>query len=150
MGNTYSNLNYHIVFSTKYRDSLIHQSIEDELYLYIGGIIRDEEGILLEIGGTENHIHLVIKLKPAHFIPDILRLIKGSSSRWINNHKKTEMYFSWQTGYGAFSVSKAELPQIQAYVCRQKEHHGHYSYKDEFIQLLDRYEIEYNPEHTWD
>ena len=98
MAGTYSNLNYHVVFSTKNRDPLISPALEQELYPYIAGIIKGEEGILLKIGGTENHVHLVIRLKPRNSIPDMLQKIKGNSSKWINEHKKINSRFSWQGG----------------------------------------------------
>ncbi len=149
MAGTYSNLNFLVVFSTKNRDPIITPALEQELYPYIAGIIKGEEGILLKIGGTENHVHLVLRLKPRHVIPDILKKIKANSSKWINEHKKINGRFSWQSGYGIFSVSKSQLPQTIQYVGNQKKHHQRVTFKEEFIGFLEKNGIQYDLEHIW-
>ncbi len=149
MAGTYSNLNFHVVFSTKNRDSIITSKLEAELNRYIGGIIQGEGALLLKIGGTENHVHLVIKLKPRHSIPDILKRIKANSSKWINDHQKIDVPFSWQSGYGIFSVSESQLPHVLEYVANQKKRHHNKTFKEEFVQLLEKHEIEYENEYVW-
>jgi putative transposase len=150
MPGTYSNLNVHIVFSTKNRDAIITPELENELYPYIAGIIKGEGAILLKIGGTENHVHLVIRLKPTHGIPDVLKKIKANSSKWMNDRKKINGRFSWQTGYGIFAVSESQLPQTIKYVSNQKEHHRQISFKAEFIRILEKNKINYDTKYLWD
>ena len=150
MAGTYSNLNFHVVFSTKNRDPIITDELEEELYRYIAGIIKGEGAILLKIGGTENHVHLVIRLKPIHFIPDMLKKIKANASKWINDHQKINGRFSWQVGYGIFSVSESQLPHTIQYVGNQKEHHLRITFKEEFIRLLEKNGIQYDPEYLWE
>jgi putative transposase len=149
MAGTYYNLNFHVVFSTKNRDPIITPELEQELYPYVAGIIKGEEGILLKIGGTENHVHLLLRLKPRHVIPDMLKKIKANSSKWINEHKKIVGRFSWQGGYGIFSVSESQLPKTIEYVENQKKHHQRVTFKDEFIGFLEKNGIQYDPEHIW-
>ena len=150
MGGTYSNLNYHIVFSTKGRRTLITPKLENELYQYIAGIIRGEGATLLKIGGTNDHIHLVIKLKPIHSIPDLLKRIKANSSKWINENKKIGTHFSWQTGYGIFSISESQMPVVLQYVATQNKHHQSKSFKEEYIQLLEKHRSEYELKYLWE
>jgi len=150
MAGTFSNLNFHIIFSTKHRDAVITPELEKELYPYIAGIIKGEGAILLKIGGTENHVHLIARLKPTHDIPDILKKIKANSSKWINKQQKINGRFSWQLGYGIFSVSESQLPNTIKYVGNQKEHHHRATFKEEFIRFLEKNGIQYDLEHIWE
>ncbi|MDM8523394.1 IS200/IS605 family transposase [Desulfococcaceae bacterium HSG8] len=147
---TYANLIFHIVFGTKNRVPMITPKLETELYPYIGGITREEDGIMLSINGTEDHVHIVAKLKPRHSIPEILKRIKGNSSKWINDNKKIGGRFSWQIGYGIFSVSESQLPSVLGYVANQKKHHQKKTFEEEFIQLLEKHGIEYDPKYLWE
>ncbi len=150
MASTYANLIFHIVFSTKNRASLIKPELTVELYKYIAGIIKSEGAMLLKIGGTENHVHLVTRLKPTHSIPDLLRKIKANSSKWINENNKTDSRFSWQSGYGVFSVSESQLESLIDYTSNQKKHHHRKYFKEEFIQLLEKHKIKYELEYLWE
>jgi putative transposase len=149
MAGTYHNLIYHVVFSTKNREPMISPQIEEELHRYIAGILQGEGAVLLEIGGTENHVHIVARLKPMHSIPELLRRIKANSTKWINNKQKTQDRFSWQIGYGIFSVSESQLAPVVDYVANQKQHHRKRSFKEELIQLLRRHRIEYEDKYVW-
>ena len=120
MAGTFTNLLYHIVFSTKHRQSLITSALQPELYKYLGGIIRGEGGTLLEIGGTADHVHLVTMFKADVSVAEMLRLIKGNSSKWANQRPGAKTRFGWQTGYAAFSVSESQIAALRAYVRRQK------------------------------
>lgn len=150
MAGTFSNLNFHVVFSTKNRDDLIFPELEEELYRYISGIIKGEEAVLLKLGGIQNHVHLVIRLKPRHLIPDIIKKIKAHSSKWINKHEKINGRFSWQVGYGVFSVSESQLPHTIEYVENQKKHHQRMTFKEEFVGFLEKNGIQYENKYLWD
>jgi REP element-mobilizing transposase RayT len=150
MGATYTNLLYHIIFSTKHRVNLITPEIETDLHSYLGGIIRGAGGIALEIGGIEDHVHLVTKFKPDSSISDMLRLIKANSSKWVNERANTSTRFEWQTGYAAFSISESQVPAVRAYARNQKEHHKRYTFKEELITLLEKHGIEYDERYIWD
>lgn len=144
-----TNLLYHVVFSTKSRKPLITESLCNEIHKYIGGIIRGEGGILLEIGGMPDHIHLALKFKADHSVADMMRRIKANSSKWVNEHNKISGRFSWQSGYGAFTVSESQADAVIDYIRRQNEHHRKKTFQEEFVQLLDRHGIQYDERYIW-
>ena len=148
MGSTLTNLIYHVVFSTKARKPMIIQEIRDELYRYMGGIVKGEGGILFQIGGMPDHIHMVLKLKPVHRLSEIMQKVKGNSSKWINEQNRLVGRFGWQDGYGAFTVSESQVPVVVRYVQEQEKHHRSFSFKEEFIRILKRHQVEYN-EYLW-
>lgn len=113
MSGTYTNLLYHIVFSTKNRFPFITSGLKDDLYAYIGGIIRGEDGILLEIGGMPDHVHLLVKFKPISSVSDMLRKIKANSSKWVNETHASARKFGWQDGFAAFTVSESQAPRVR-------------------------------------
>jgi REP element-mobilizing transposase RayT len=114
------------------------------LYDYIGGTIRDLGGVSLAINGTEDHVHLLAKLRPDKALSDVLRYVKANASGWMHDVFPDLKDFSWQRGYGAFTVSQSNVGRVQDYIARQKEHHQKKSFRDEFIELLEANGIEYN------
>src|SRR5215467_9185730 len=136
MGDSYTNLLYHIVFSTKDRRPLITPDYEVKLYDYIGGTLRNVGGISLELNGTEDHLHLLAKLGPTRALSDVLRDLKANASGWMHDVFPELSEFSWQRGYGAFTVSQSKAEQVRRYIARQKEHHQRVSFRDEFIRFL--------------
>jgi putative transposase len=150
MPSTHANLLYHLVFSTKSRIPLITPNSQDELYRYIGGIIRGEGGIMLEIGGIENHIHILTKIKPSTAVSEITARIKGNSSKWMNENKMKMRKFGWQEGYGAFSVSESQVPVLTNYIRSQEEHHHKQTFQEEYVALLRKHRIEYDERYLWD
>jgi REP element-mobilizing transposase RayT len=125
MAGTYTKLIYHIVFSTKDREPLITPRMREDLYAYLGGIIRGQDGFIQAIGGMADHIHLVVGLKPDVSVSEIVRLVKANSSKWVNEQARASGggRFAWQSGYGAFSVSVSQLKAVCEYVQKQEEHH---------------------------
>jgi REP element-mobilizing transposase RayT len=146
---TYTKLLYHIVFSTKKRSPLISESWEKNLHKYMGGIIRGEGGSLLEVGGTSDHVHLLVKLKPTKAVSDIVRVLKANSSKWVNEQKRLRK-FGWQDGYAAFTVSQSQAPKLREYIQNQKKHRKKKDYKAELLALLERHEIEFEERYLWD
>ncbi len=120
---TFTKLSYHIVFSTKYRCKSITDSSSERLYEYIGGIIRAKSGHLIEIGGVEDHVHLLANLSPTKSISDTIREIKANSSKWRNEFPDNTGRFEWQKGYGAFTVSYSQIESVRHYIRNQREHH---------------------------
>ncbi len=147
---TYTSLTYHIIFSTKYRKPRIDAALRNELYPYIGGIIRGEKGRLIEIGGIADHLHILAGFHPTIAVSEMLQHVKGSSSKWINGEKKTRERFEWQAGYGAFTVSQSQVSTVRNYIQRQEEHHKKLSFQDEFLALLKRHNIEYDPRYVFE
>lgn len=149
MSGTYTNLLVLIVFSTKERRPLIASEFEEELYKYIGGIVRGQKCIQLAIGGIEDHIHLLIKLKPTIALSDLVRDIKANSSGWINEKHHKPGKFAWQDGFAAFTVSFSQVERVKAYIRSQKRHHAKTDYKGELLSLLAKNQIDYDERYIW-
>jgi putative transposase len=149
LANTLSNLLAHIVFSTKNREQFISDEFQQELYAYIGGIVRSEKGKLLAIGGMQDHLHLLVMYRPNQALSDIVRTLKASSSKWINDRAFIHSQFAWQSGYGAFSVSESKVDAIKVYIDNQAQHHNKKSFKEELTELLRLHNVEYDPQYLW-
>ena len=141
---SFTNLNYHIVFATKERRTLLDADVLKRLGEYAGGIVRGMKGHLIALGGTSDHIHLAAVLHPQIAVSDAVRDIKANSSKWIHETFPQLGEFAWQDGYSAFSVSRSVLPQVVQYVERQAEHHHKMTFKEELIALLKRHGVEYD------
>lgn len=150
MASSFTNLLYHVVFSTRHRQPLITPSLQPDLYAYIGGIVRNHEGILLEAGGIADHIHLLAKLSPKLAVVDVLRDLKAGSSKWVNERSESSLRFEWQTGYAAFTVSCSQVETVRRYLQNQEEHHRTRSFKDEYLTLLKRHEIQYEERYVFE
>ena len=149
MPRSYTNLIYHIVFSTKDRRPLITSEREERLYEYIGGIIRGLGGILLIINGVDDHVHVLAKLRPDRSVSDVLRDLKANSSGWMHDVFPDAKDFSWQNGYGAFTVSFSQVEKVRRYIASQEIHHSEHSFQDEFVSLLRANEIEFDERYLW-
>lgn len=147
MPSTHTNLHYHIVFSTKDRLPLITNDIRSDLHAYLGGIVKNLEGVPLAIGGTTDHVHLLIGLKPTHRLSDLMRELKSSSSEWMNKEKRKK--FAWQTGYGAFTVSPSGIDNVKNYILHQAEHHQRKTYREEYVELLKLSKTDYDERFLW-
>ena len=149
MPKSYTNLLYHIVFSTRERRPLITTDRRPALYEYIGGTIRGLGGISLAIGGIEDHLHLLAKLRPDKALSDVLRDLKSNSSGWMHDVFPDAKDFAWQHGYGAFTVSSSQVPAVSNYIANQERHHKKLSFRDEFIEMLQVNEIEFDEKFLW-
>jgi REP element-mobilizing transposase RayT len=149
MSHTFSQLLYHVVFSTRNRADLIGPELRDELYPYLGGITRNEGGSLLAVGGMPDHVHLLVRCKPALSVPDLLRTLKANSSRWIGERADLPRDFAWQEGYGVFSVSQSAAGAVCRYIQNQEEHHRRRRFAEEWVRLLKKHEIEFDPAHPF-
>ena len=147
---THTHLLYHVVFSTKDREPLITGQAREPLYGYIGGIIRERRGICIEIGGVMDHVHILARFRPSISVAEMVQHIKGASSKWAKGRLRTMKALYWQEGYGAFSVSPSQAPRVIEYIRNQEAHHGSRSFKAEFVNLLDKHEVEYDPRYLWD
>ena len=150
MPSTYTNLLYHIVFSTKGRRRFITPKLQHELHPYIGGIILDAGGIPLEIGGVADHVHILAKLPASLALSDALRLIKSNSSKWAGERPDLVRTFAWQEGYAAFTVSKSQSDIVRKYILSQEKHHQKKTFKQELVSLLKKNDIEYDEKYLWD
>jgi len=145
MAHTLAKLFFHVVWSTKERSPLIQHHFRERLYKYMGGIIKAIGADLIEIGGIQDHVDLLICSKPDILISDMIRQIKARSTKWIHTEIPDQTKFRWQEGYGIFSVSFSNLSNTINYIKNQEAHHKKMSYEEEFLLFLTRNEIKYDP-----
>lgn len=140
---------FHCVFSTKERRRLITPELRDRLWPFLGGIARQNKMKAIEIGGTNDHVHLLISLPAALPVSKAMQLIKGGSSKWIHETFPDQRRFAWQEEYGAFSVSMSQMDKTVAYIKGQEEHHRRMTFQEEFLALLKKHRIEYDERFLW-
>ncbi len=150
MPSTHHGILLHVVYSTKTRALVLHKDWRDELYSVMGGIATEHKSILLRAGGIEDHAHLLLKIHPSFAIADTVKLVKGNSSRWINENRKINARFEWQRGYGAFSVSESMSETVKKYIDNQEQHHASQSFEDEYFALLKKHRIEFDERYVFD
>jgi putative transposase len=149
MPQSYTDILVHAIFSTYRREALIDDTLADDLYGYIGGIARNTKATLLAAGGMPDHVHLLLGVHPSMAAADLLRTIKTNTSKWV--HEKRGMpEFKWQTGYGAFSVSRSNVEHVKQYIANQKEHHRTMTFQEEFIAFLKKHGVEYDERYIWE
>lgn len=151
MANTYTSIYIHYVFSTKQRQPLIHPDIQYRLWAYIGGIARKNKIKALATGGTTDHVHTLLSLPSTISISKVIQLIKGNSSKWMKeNFDHAATNFSWQTGYGAFSINVSIVQETIKYIEKQASHHKTITFKDEYIEFLKKHGIDCDDRYIWD
>ena len=150
MPHSYISQLMHCVFSTKERRPIITPELQQRLWPYLGGIARENKIKALSIGGIEDHVHVLLSLPSTLSIAKAIQLIKGGSSKWIHDNFPEHRLFSWQEGYGAFSIGISDVERTITYIENQKEHHHKMDFKQEFIAFLKKYGIEYDERYIWD
>jgi REP element-mobilizing transposase RayT len=131
MANTYTSLHYHVVFSTKNRVKCISPAIEQRVWTYLGGVARKHQMKALQVGGVEDHVHALVMAPPTLSPSQVAQFLKGDSSKWIHEEFPELRGFAWQDGYGAFTVSKSNLPEVISYIQKQREHHRKRTFQEE-------------------
>ena len=149
MPNTYTQIYIHIVFAVSGRQNLIDEKHRIDLEKYITGVIKNYNSKPLAIYCNPDHTHILIGLDTRISVSDLVRIIKTNSSKWINNNNWFNFRFEWQKGYGAFSYSKSQVKNVINYILNQKEHHKKRSFKDEYIDLLNKFDIDYNEKYLF-
>ncbi len=149
MAQTLTRVLIHIVFSTRNREALIPVEIEPDLFAYIGGICRNNECVLMDAGGTTDHVHLLVSVSKNIALAQLLLQIKRDSSVWMKDQPRGIAAFSWQDGYGAFSVGESQVAALREYLATQREHHRTVSFQDEFRALLAKYSIAFEERYVW-
>lgn len=150
MANTYSQINIHCVFAVKGRENLISEKLGDYLHRYMSGILKNDNAYPLAVGGWKDHVHVFFELHPDSKISDLMRMLKASSSKWINDNKFVLGKFRWQEGYGAFSYSRSQRNMVIKYIMNQEEHHKKQTFKEEYLALLRKFEIEFKDEYVFE
>jgi putative transposase len=146
MANTYTKIYLQLVFSPFRRENVIPVKHKEELQKYTTGIIQNRKHKLLAINFMPDHVHILIGYQPSQSLPDLLRDIKANTSKFINEHKWLPGKFKWQEGYGAFSYSHSQIDDVIKYINTQEEHHKKASFKDEYLKLLAKFDVEFIPE----
>ncbi|MDH4201781.1 MAG: IS200/IS605 family transposase [Phycisphaerae bacterium] len=150
MAQSLAQIYIHIVFSTKERRPFIQTDIESELYAYIAGAIKKMDGFPCLINGTADHVHILSALPRTVTIAKFIEGIKRPSSQWIKTKGQMYQKFAWQNGYGAFSVSSSRMDSVKRYITCQKEHHRELSFKEELLEFLRKYNVQYDERYLWD
>ena len=148
MPSTHLSLHYHIVFSTKERRSLIDESYRERLHAYLGGAIRTAGGAAEAVGGVADHVHLLLGLRATHCLANVVRDIKAASSEWVHQEIK-QARFSWQEGYGAFTVSASQIDTVKRYIANQHKHHFKKSFQEEYREMLVKSRIQFDEKYLW-
>jgi REP-associated tyrosine transposase len=143
MPRTYTQLYYHLVFATKLRHPYITVAVERDLYPFLGGAVRNHGGTALAINGMPEHIHVLARFRAHPSVSQIMKSIKGSSSNWINDTRRTDEHFGWQEGYGAFTVSASEVDKVRRHIENQKTYHQRTSFRDEMIGLFRKHGVDF-------
>lgn len=144
MPNTYTQIHIQVVFAVHNRQSLIQESWKNELFSYITGIIQNHGHKLLQINGVQDHIHILFGMRPTESLSELMKAVKHDSSKWINQQGFVRGRFSWQSGYGAFSYGKSQTPAVVKYIKNQELHHRKKQFREEYIEFLKAFEIDYN------
>jgi putative transposase len=147
MAHTYTNLIYHIVFSTHGHVPLLKPEYRQELFAYLGGLVKEKAGKVIIINGVSDHVHLLILLPPDLSVSDAMKFVKANSSRWMK--QRFGKPFAWQKGFGAFSVSRSAVPAVARYIRDQEAHHRKMDLRTEYITLLKKNEVDFDEEFLW-
>jgi putative transposase len=146
MSHSYAQNHVHLVFSTKNREKIIRRESLPRLWAYTAAVCKNHDLFTFAVGGMEDHMHLLFRLPPTMTLSEAVALVKSNTSKWMRERKK---YFAWQEGYGAFSVSSSNVARVIKYIDNQEAHHRKRSFEDEFISLLKRHGIDYDPKYVF-
>lgn len=147
MSQSYVCLHYHLAFSTKNRVPTIRPEVESRLWEYLAGTVRGLGGTPIQVGGGEDHVHLLVTLRQEPALAAVLRDLKAASSGWVHDTFPELRDFWWQGGYGAFTVSHSNIEAVKAYIAGQREHHKRMSFADELRRLLEKHEVAFKEEY---
>lgn len=150
MANTYSQIYIQIVFAVKGRENLISKENREELHKFITGIVSNRDQKLLAIFAMPDHVHIFLGMKPSISISDLVRDIKAGSSKFINDSKWINRKFNWQEGFGAFSYSRSHIDNVVKYILNQEEHHNKKTFREEYLDFLEKFEIEYDQKYVFE
>ena len=144
MANTYTQVYVHCVFAVKYRAAMLQAEWDERLRLYITAIVQNHKHKMIAINNMPDHLHFFVGLNPNQSVSDMLRLVKGESSEWLNSEKLTKRKFNWQDGYGAFSHSKSQVDSVAKYILNQQEHHKKTTFLEEYKKMLETFGVDYD------
>ncbi|MEP6805669.1 MAG: IS200/IS605 family transposase [Flavobacterium sp.] len=150
MSNTYYQVYIQAVFAVKYREAIISSECKSQILSVIGNLINETGCKTIIVNGTEDHVHCFLGLKPTISISELMKNVKGKSSRFINEHQLTKYKFEWQEGYGVFSYSRSHIGAVYKYIANQEEHHKKQNFKDEYSSFLNKFNIKFDERHVFE
>lgn len=150
MANTYSQIYVQIVFAVKYRKALLDKAWRSQVFGVMGNLINETQCKTIIVNGVEDHVHCFVGLKPAISVSELMKIVKAKSSKYINDHSLTRERFEWQTGFGVFSYSQIDIERVFKYIQNQEEHHRSKKFKEEYLELLKEYPVEYDEQYLFE
>lgn len=150
MANTYHQVSIQCVFAVKYRDAFIDKAWRPTLQGVIGNLINETGCKTIIVNGTEDHIHCFLGLKPVVAIAELMKTVKAKSSKYVNDHHLTKIRFEWQEGYGVFSYGHSQIDQVYKYIEKQEEHHKKQTFREEYLDFLEKFEVPYNERYIFE
>ena len=150
MANTFTQLRYHCIWSTKNREPLIREKIERRIWAIVASTGAHHGMNVVKVGGTENHVHALIDVPKTLAVSEAMKRLKGGSSNGINKAGIINGHFGWQDGYGAFTVSASAMTEVVGYIANQSEHHRDMTFEEEYVKFLEKHEVEYDAKYLWD
>lgn len=149
MANTYTQIHIHCVFAPKFRRALIESTWKKRLHQYITGIVQNNNHKILCINSMPDHVHMFFGMRPDQSLSELIRLVKGESSEWVNQGKLTPTTFRWQVGYGAFSYARSQISVICNYIENQNKHHQKKTFLEEYREMLEKFEVDYGEQYIF-
>lgn len=150
MPNTYTQLNIHCIFAVQGRENCITSNFREDLYRYMSGILKGDKSYPLAVNGWLDHVHVFFELPPTMCVSDQMRMLKATSSKWINDNKFIQGKFRWQEGFGAFSYSRSQRDSVINYIINQEQHHKKQSFREEYLDLLQKFEIPFEDKYLFE
>ena len=148
--NTYTQIHIQAVFAVRYREALIEPSWRERLYQYTTAIVQEQGHQILAVGGTANHIHILFGMRPTQSLSSLMMLVKRETSEWINQKGFCTGEFAWQTGYGAFSYSRSQVPRVVQYIQDQERHHAKRTFREEYLDMLKKAEVKFDEQYIFE
>ena len=149
MSNTYTQIHIQAIFAVKFREALIHPVWQERMHQFMTGILQNHGHKMIAINSMPDHLHLFFGLRPTQALSDLIRIVKGESSEWINKNKFTSTPFRWQEGYSAFSYSHSDIPKVATYIEQQQAHHATRTFLDEYEEFLKKFQVEYDQQYIY-
>lgn len=150
MANTYTQLNIHCVFAVHGRENYITSNFREDLFRYMSGILKGDKSFPLAVNGWLDHVHVFFELQPTMCVSDQMRMLKATSSKWINDNKFLLGKFRWQEGFGAFSYSRSQRDGVIKYLMNQEKHHQKQSFREEYLDLLQKFEVPFEDKYLFE
>jgi REP element-mobilizing transposase RayT len=150
MANTYTQINVQAVFSVKGRENFLGSGFREKLFEYISGILKGVGQFPLAVNGDRDHVHIFFELNPSTSVADVMEKVKANSSKWINENHFVAGRFEWQKGYGAFTYSRSQRDSVINYIANQEQHHQRRSFRKEYLDLLQKFEVEFDERYVFE